>query len=60
MQCNAMQKKKKKKKTKAWIDGKSKQWVEEGNDGFNDETQSLDRRMKPKAWIDGWVCWRNG
>ena len=57
MQCNA---KKKKKKTKAWIDGKSKQWVEEGNDGFNDETQSLDRRMKPKAWIDGWVCWRNG
>ena len=57
-----MQKKNKIKiKTKAWIDGKPKQWVEEGSGGFDDETQrnpELGSTMKPMKSRETQACRR--
>ena len=56
-----------KKKPKAWINGKPKQWAKEGSGNFDDETQSLDRRWnpwnpeKPRLVGVGWALrWRTG
>ena len=50
-----------KKKPKAWINGKLKQWAEEGNSGFDDETQrnpELGSTMKPTKSRETQACQR--